>query len=215
MLGASRAMLRGLEQARSNFSVAQEQCVLLSKNPLIQTVIPNQLFVNTVQEGSGEKVEGVNRLRLKYVIEELSGNVLFADNDTWINLSETIQGFVHGLQGMRIKEKRMLYVHPALGYGALTTLPPCALLVAHVQLLDADLDSKFSLPSVKPIRDSRWLHNQKFYNVLEESVELLPMFTGTFYKRLLDQARAEYPSLLKSLDRVEADQEAEGLLQAA
>lgn len=185
-MGASREELRGLQLARDNFRAAQEQCAKLAKDTSVQVVIPNQLFIKTVQQGSGERVEEINRLRLKYVIEDSSGDVLFADNDAWLNLSETIQGFVHGLQGMRVGEKRTLYIHPTLGYGALTTLPPCGLLVAHVLLLDADLNTKFVLPAVKPI-EFEWLHDQRLYDTIQESIELLPAYTGAFYRRILDQ----------------------------
>jgi len=188
MMGASREMLRGLEQARDNFMSAQKQFDHLSKDTTVHAVIPHQLYVKTVQEGSGKKVEGVNRLRLKYIIEDGSGNVLFANSDTWINLSEMIQGFVHGLQGMCIGEKRILYIHPALGYGALTTLPPCATLVVHMQLLDAEWDVKFVLPGVKPI-EFKWLHDQRIYNDIKESIELLPVYIGAFYKKLLNQIK--------------------------
>lgn len=188
MMGASKEMLRGLEKARDNFMSAQKQFDHLSKDTTVHAVIPHQLYVKTVQQGSGKKVEGVNRLRLKYIIEDDSGNVLFANSDTWINLSETIQGFVHGLQGMCIGEKRILYIHPALGYGALTTLPPCATLVAHMQLLDAESNVKFVLPGVKPI-EFKWLHDQRIYNDIKESIELLPAYIGAFYKKLLNQIK--------------------------
>jgi FKBP-type peptidyl-prolyl cis-trans isomerase len=188
MMGASREMLRGWSQARDNLTNAQKQFECLSEDATAQAVIPRQLYVKTVQQGLGEKVEGVSRLRLNYVIEDGAGNVLFANSDTWINLAETIQGFAHGLQGMCIGEKRTLYIHPALGYGALTTLPPCTVLVAHVQLLDVERNTKFILPDVKPI-EFEWLHNQRTYNDIKESIELLPVYMGAFYKKLLGQMK--------------------------
>ncbi len=186
MMGASREMLRGLELAQNNLMNAQKYFDRLSKNPTIHTVIPYQLYAKITGQGSGKKIEGVNRLRLKYTIEDSSGNLLCANSDTWINLSETIQGFVHGLQGMSMNEKRILYIHPALGYGALTTLPPCAVLVAHVQLLDAEWDTKFPPQDVVPI-ELGWLHNQQIHNGIKESIELLPVYIGAFHKRLWDQ----------------------------
>jgi len=194
MMGASRELLRGFQQARDNLIAAQNQCLVLSKDPTIQTVIPNQLYIKTLQPGTGESLEGVNRLRLKYIIEDSLGNILFAHNDTWINLSETILGFAYGLQGMRIGENRTLFIHPALGYGVLTTLPPCALLVAHVQLLDADPAIKVSLPAAMPLEFS-WLLDQRFFTKIQESIALLPIYTGAFYRSLLNQAKSEYPFL--------------------
>ncbi len=194
MMGASREMLRGLQQARDNLAAAQSQCVALSKDPSMQAVIPDQLYVKIVQQGVGEAIEGVNRLRLKYVIEDSSGNILFAHPDIWINLSDTIPGFLHGVQGMRIGEKRTLFVHPALGYGALTTLPPCALLVVHVQLLDADPAAKITLPPATELALD-WLQDQRLYHALQESLASLPGYTGAFYRILMSQVESEYPSL--------------------
>ena len=200
MIGASREMLQGLQQARDNLAAAQSQCVALSKDPSMQAVIPDQLYVKILQQGVGEAFENVNRLRLKYVIEDSSGNILFANHDTLINLSDTIPGFLRGVQGMRIGEKRTLFIHPALGYGALTTLPPCALLVVHVQLLDADLDAKITFQPAIPLAFD-WLQDQRLYHALQESLTLLPSYTGAFYRSLLSQAESEYPSLKLYLDQ--------------
>jgi hypothetical protein len=72
--------------------------------------------------------------------------------------------------------------------GALTTWPPCATLVAHIQLLDAEWNVKFVLPDVKPI-EFKWLHDQRIYNDIKESVELLPVYIGAFYRKLLNQIK--------------------------
>lgn len=194
MMSASREMLKGMNLARENLVAAANRCLELSKDPSMQTVIPNQLYMKTLQAGEGESLGGLGRLRLKYVIEDDEGNILFAHNDTWIHLSEAIPGFIHGLQGMRIGEKRTLYIHPALGYGALTTLPPCALLVAHVQLLDADPGSKVPLPPITPL-ELDWLLNPQPVQTLQESIALLPIYAGAFYRGLLNQAASEYPSM--------------------
>ncbi len=183
MMSASREMLRGLQKAKDNFLAAQNECMNLSKDPTVRVVVPDHLYAKMVQEGSGESIEGVNHVRLKYVIEDSSGNVLFANNDTWIHLSETIQGFQQGLQGMCIGEKRMLFIHPSLGYGPLTTLPPCALLVAHVELLDADVTTQFVLQPATPI-EFNWLLDERFERSIQESIALLPSYVGAFYARL-------------------------------
>lgn len=193
MMSASREMLRGWQQACDNLVAAQNRCLALSKDPSVQTVIPDGLYVKTEQAGVGESLKGMGRLRLKYVIEDGLGNILFAHNDAWVNLSETIPGFIYGLQEMRVGENRTLFIHPAFGYGALTTLPPCALLVAHVQLLDADLAEKIPLPPLSPLKFD-WLMDQRFPQAIQESITLLPVYAGAFYRGLLNQAELECPS---------------------
>lgn len=186
MMGATKEMLQGLQKARNNLTAAQAQCSLLSEDPALEVIIPDQLYIKTLQEGRGERIECVNSLRIKYTIEDSSNNILFAHHDTWINLLETIPGFVHGLQGMRIGEQRTLYIHPALGYGAFTTLPPCALLIVSVQLLDVEACSKITLPPIKPLKFD-WLQDEKLYHAIEESLILLPKYIGAFYKSLFKQ----------------------------
>lgn len=184
MMSASREMLRGLQRARDHLTAAENRCEALSKDLTLQSVIPNQLYVKTVEEGIGEPIKDVNRLRIKYVIEENSGSILFAHHDTWINLSDSILGFQHGLQGMRIGEKRTLFIHPALGYGAMTTLPPCSLLIVHVQLLDVDLTTKIVLSPINPL-PLDWIQDHRVSDAIEQSLTLLPQYTGAFYGNLL------------------------------
>ena len=193
MMGASREMLRGLHQIRGNLIAAQDQCLALSKDPTAEAIIPNQLYTKTVQAGTGDALQGTGRLRLKYVIEDHLGNILFAHNDVWIQLSETIPGFIHGLQGMRIAEKRTLFIHPSLGYGALTTLPPCALLVAHVELLAMDPATSTPLPPIVPLEYS-WVLDERLTTTLQESIALLPIYKGAFYHGLLSQVESECPT---------------------
>ncbi len=57
-MGASRELLRGL-QARDNLAAAEKQCLALSKDPTAQTVIPDQLYIKTLQVGTGESLDGV------------------------------------------------------------------------------------------------------------------------------------------------------------
>jgi len=49
------------------------------------------------------------------MISDQEQNILFANCDTWLRLSQTIPAFAHGVQGMRVGEKRTIFVQSGLG----------------------------------------------------------------------------------------------------
>ena len=186
MMGASDTVLEGLKKAMSNLAKANQQFDKLSQDATLEELVFRQLYFKTMLPGNEKKLEGANRVRIGYVIEDSEGNVLFANHDSWINLSETFPGFAHGLQGMHVKEKRILFIHPTLAYGALTSLPPCSALTVKVQLLDIDLQTLGALPPLKPF-DLSWIQDSSFYNGIEESLTQQPYFAGAFYREVLNK----------------------------
>lgn len=178
--------LKGLKKACQNLANANTFFETLSKDPLLQSIVPNQLYFKKVLEGSGKEIKGPSRIRASYIITDAKDNIFFAHHDTWISLAETIPGFAHGLQGMCIGEKREIFIHPCLAYGELTTLPPCTQLIVKVQLLDIEKCSHEKLPSLEPL-DFSWIQNPKLHSLVEKSIELKPSFIGSFYTNLLDK----------------------------
>lgn len=120
------------------------------------------------------------------MITNFDGNILFANYHTWLDLAETIPGFAHGLQGMREGEKRHIFIHPALAYGALTTLPSCIGIIAKVELYEIDEKSSKPLPLLKAM-DLNWVQNPSLLSSIEESIQQLPQFVGSFYRNLLNK----------------------------
>jgi len=80
------------------------------------------------------------------------------------------------------------FIHPALAYGALTTLPPCSALTVRVQLLDIDAQSSGVLPPLKPL-DLSWVRDASLYKNIEESLTQQPYFSGSFYRELLNNQK--------------------------
>ncbi len=186
MVGVSQASLDGLIKALQNLSNANAYFENLSQVDSLQVIVPKQLYCKTTLKGTGKELREFDHVRLSYVIEDLEGNILFANHNTWLNLSETLSSFAHGMQGMCIGEKRQLFIHPAIGYGALTTLPPCIGLVVKVQLFDID---KKSFKPLNPLTavDLRWIQNPILYRNIKESLDQQPRFMGMFYRNMLDQ----------------------------
>ena len=188
MMRASVAVLEGLKIAQGNLAKADKQFDMLSQDTSLKTIVPKHLYFKTIFSGNGKELKGEDRVRIGYVIEDQEGNILFANHDSWLHLSQTIPGFAHGVQGMHVKEKRTLFIHPSLGYGVLTTLPPCSTLIVTVHLLDIDSQVSVALCPLTPL-DLSWLQESCLYEDIEESLKQQPYFTGSFYREMLDKTK--------------------------
>lgn len=186
MMGASEAVLEGLKVARENLSKADRAFQTFSKDKSLEELSPQKLYSKTTLNGAGKKLENVCRARLGYVIEDLEGNTLYADYDTWIDLTEVIQGLSYGIQGMQVGEKRTVYIHPSLAYGALTTLPPCIGLVCKLHLQDIEENTSSSPPALVPI-DLEWIRSTRYLQMVTRSLEQKPSFIGSFYRDMLEK----------------------------
>jgi hypothetical protein len=89
---------------------------------------------------------------------------------------------------MHVQEKRILFVHPSLAYGVLTTLPPCCALVVKVELLDVDLQTSRTLIPLEST-DLSWVQDSSFYNHIEHSLMQQPCFTGFFYHEMFNEMK--------------------------
>jgi FKBP-type peptidyl-prolyl cis-trans isomerase len=200
MIGVSKATLEGLNIALGNLAAANAHFEALSKDTSLHSIVKQQLYSKITLSGSGKQLQDADRVRIGYVIEDLESTILFANYDTWISLSQTIAGLAHGVQGMHVGEKRTLFIHPSLAYGALTTLPPCSELIIKVHLRDIDETTIGTLPPLQPL-DLRWLQDIAFYRVLKQSIQQQPGFIGSFYSDILDKIESlDKTAILHDLD---------------
>lgn|GEM_PF-1218496 len=203
MMGASHPLLEGLKKALDNLSRANVRLKALPEQEEgLQQIIPDRLYFKITQPGQGKVLQQAHRVRLGYIIEDPKGEILFANYDTWLPLSQMISGFAHGVQGMKIGEKRTLFIHPAFGYGSLTTLPPCIDLTIKVHLLDIDESDLSFLPPLIPL-DLSWLQNPSFWSKIETSLEKLPSFSGAFYRKIINPVESlDLPSLMTDIQNL-------------
>ena len=200
MSSALDSTIKGLKKACENLINANIYFKTISENALLQTMVPDLLYVKQIQEGSGKELKGSARVRVGYIITDAKENILFAHHDTWLSLFETIPGFAHGLQGMRVGGKREIFIHPSLAYGELTTLPPCTELIVKIHLLDIENCTHEKLPSLEPL-DFSWIQNPKFHSYIEKSIEQKPLFIGSFYSNLLEKLEGSKKStIIANLD---------------
>lgn len=90
-----------------------------------------------LQSGKGDSLDEKSSPVIKYVGKYLDGQVFGQSEKDTITLNDTIIGFKKGLIGMKKGEKRMIYVHPELGYGTSGYMPrPNTLISFEIELLD-------------------------------------------------------------------------------
>lgn len=190
MMLVSKTTLNGLKLSLQNLAKASDYFETLSKNSSqegLQESSSKRLYFKTTLQGSGEGIKGSPNIRLNYVVENREGEIFFADYDAWIPIFGSIPGFAHGIQGMKVGEKRTLFIHPSLGYGALTTLPPCETLVIKTHLLEIKKTKKpKGLSRLQPL-DLSWLQNPSFHNDLKEAIKQKPKLVGSFYREVLNK----------------------------
>jgi FKBP-type peptidyl-prolyl cis-trans isomerase len=199
-----KTISKGLKKALSNLQKSESQFKALAKKAStkksLQIIVPEQLYFKITHSGSGKELKKQDYVRMGYVIEDQEQNILFANCDTWLRLSQTIPAFAHGVQGMRVGEKRTIFVHPALGYGAATTLPPCIGLTIKVHLLDMEEGFLKPLPALTPLVLD-WI-SQKRYHCTEKALQRKPHLIGSFYGALLDKIEGlDKTALISELDK--------------
>lgn len=130
------------ETAANNLKAANDY---LEKNATaadVKTIEPGKLQYKILQKGSGEVVKEHDTPQINYVGKFIDGRVFSSSTDTGgpisLPLDQTIAGFSKGIVGMHEGEKRELYIHPDLGYGASGHLPPNSLLIFEVEVLKAN-----------------------------------------------------------------------------
>jgi len=120
------------EMADKNLKEAEEFLTKNAKEPGVIELEDGKLQALVLQEGDGEAVTEQSLAVMHYKGEYLDGTVFGNSNGgepAAINLNQTIPGFRQGVLGMKVGEKRRLFIHPDLGYGTTGQLLPNALLI--------------------------------------------------------------------------------------
>jgi len=127
----------------------QEAVKFLAENKKkegVKEVDSGKLQYLVVQEGKGEVVTEDMRPSIKYSGQYLDGTV-FGSSDSSsgpisISLKQTIPGFRKGILGMKVGEKRRIFIHPELGYGTSGQLLPNALLIFDIEVMEVKPEPK-------------------------------------------------------------------------
>lgn len=127
------------EEAEKNLSLAEAFLGKVAKKSNVIEVNKDKLYYEILQIGEGEIVTEKDSPILHFKETDLSGKVI-QDTTAYaplkITLAETIKGFAEGVRGMRVGEKRRIYVHPDLAYGKFEGQEPQQLLIFEVEVIE-------------------------------------------------------------------------------
>lgn len=130
------------ELAAKNMKEANEFLSKNAKAANIVEIVPEKVQYEILIEGKGPAVAEHASPMINYTGKYLDGTVFGSSEETGgaiaVPLDQTIQGFSKGVVGMKEGEKRKIFVHPDLGYGATGQLPPNKLLIFEVEVVKAN-----------------------------------------------------------------------------
>jgi peptidylprolyl isomerase len=126
------------EMAEKNLKDAEALLAKNAKEPGVVELEKGKLQIKILQPGTGEEVTETTQPVLHYTGKYLDGttfgNSYESGEPISINLHHTIPGFRQGIMGMKVGEKRRIFIHPDLGYGTSGQLLPNSLLIFDIEL---------------------------------------------------------------------------------
>jgi len=148
--------------SEKNLQEANEFLVNNAKKVGIIEIEPQKLQYMVLEKGKGDLVKEKDTPLINYTGKFINGEIFSSSEQTGgpinIPLDQTIPGFQKGLVGMREGEKRRLFVHPDLAYGASGQLPPNSLLIFDIEVMKADTtpDNDEDMDDTDSDDDSKW-----------------------------------------------------------
>lgn len=126
------------EMSEKNLKDAEAFLAKNAKEPGVVELEKGKLQIKILQPGTGEEVTDATQPVLHYTGKYLDGttfgNSYESGEPISINLHHTIPGFRQGVMGMKVGEKRRIFIHPDLGYGTSGQLLPNSLLIFDIEL---------------------------------------------------------------------------------
>jgi peptidylprolyl isomerase len=130
------------EMSEKNLKDAEAFLVKNAKEPGVVELEKGKLQIKVLQPGKDEEVTELTVPVLHYTGKYLDGttfgNSYESKEPISINLRHTIPGFRQGVMGMKVGEKRRIFIHPELGYGTSGQLLPNSLLIFDIELMKVD-----------------------------------------------------------------------------
>lgn len=159
-----------------------------NSNESFNAIVSDRLYSQTLQEGSGQAIEASTpTIFAYYEVKDFDGNEIEVtstfDNAKEIQLSESIPGFAHGVQGMKVGEIRKLIIHPCFAYGFENVYGTGKPLIVTIKLMGANFDHKgveASLPCLIPfdLVQTTVEHSIKSYEDYEKAEKKYASYNG-------------------------------------
>ncbi|QZA59279.1 FKBP-type peptidyl-prolyl cis-trans isomerase [Candidatus Rhabdochlamydia porcellionis] len=120
-----------------NLQAAESYLCKISNRDDIYEIVKDKLYYKTVTTGAGEELKNTNNTPLiSFRERDLNGEILSENiSGIRISLSEMIPGLRKALEGMKVGEKREVFIHPDLAYREFPKPEPYSLIIIEVSLI--------------------------------------------------------------------------------
>lgn len=147
------------DMAQKNLKDAEKFLKDNAKKEGVKVLEADKLQLIVLKDGTGKVVTEEFQPVIKYSGKYADGTVFSSSDDSGepitLSLKQTIPGFKKGVMGMKVGEKRRLFIHPDLGYGTSGHLLPNALLIFEVEVIDLKPELKQDEKAPKDKEDSK------------------------------------------------------------
>ena len=130
--------IKATDQEITNLQVADSYLQKLKPINGIHELVKDKLYYKVITPGTGEVVKDLSESSplISFKEKTINGEIL-SENTLGIRIpfSEVIAGFRNGLEGIRVGEKREIFIHPDLAYGEFPKPEPYSLIVIEVNLI--------------------------------------------------------------------------------
>lgn len=131
------------DECNVNLKAAEAFLASNAENRDVVQLEKGRLQYKQILRGSGQSVKESDSPVISYTGKYLNGEVFGKSNqDEAITLSDTIEGFRKAIVGMKVGEKREVYIHPNLGYGVNSCLSPNALLTFEIEVKSLEQETE-------------------------------------------------------------------------
>ena len=119
-----------------NLQAAESYLCKISNRNDIHEMVKDKLYYKIATTGVGEELKNPNNAPLiSFRERDLNGETLSENTGIRISLSEMIPGLRKALQGMKVGEKREVFIHPDLAYREFPKPEPYSLIIIEVFLV--------------------------------------------------------------------------------
>lgn len=137
----------------------------LADNHSLTGMIPNRILYKTLLKGTQNPLSAKAKNVSFHYAFRFQGEKQFRDCDTvkQESLEHFIPGISHVLIGMKRGEERLVYIHPAYGYGENSFFPPNQAIIAKIQLIhfeEGSHEAAISAPHILETLDYKKLESQ-------------------------------------------------------
>lgn len=100
----------------SNLQKAEAFLSDISKKSTVSVLVPNRLYYEVLQQGDFLSMLKFFHYKIYTLENKIVIDTFKESKARQVCLDSTIIGFAKGVEGMKINEKRRLYIHPDLAY---------------------------------------------------------------------------------------------------